>query len=249
MCIAVIKGIAIDLQFTLVYLENFSLDGWFSLLNQGFVEVLNYLTELGHTFDTKKIKRSLRRVRNKYFTKYITGEDQQYFTEEILTETLARNNISLTSEELVTASQLYHTFEFPAWVPYTNINDTLKELSKKYAIGLITNSSEYVTGEILKLLDLEEYFGFIYNNARKPRLTAFKKFQEALQVPFEQLVMIGDDVTTDIIPAQQLGMKTIHSYRGYEYVQTHAKLGIIPDRKITQFQGVVEAVESLDSPY
>ena len=244
-----IKGIAIDLQFTLVYLENFSLDGWFSLLNQGFAEVLDYLTELGHTFDAKKIKGSLRRMRNKYFSKYVTGEDQQYFTEEILTDTFARHGITLPLEELMKCSQLYHQYEIPAWVPFPNITHTLKELSKDYSLGLITNSSEFVTGEILNLLQLSEYFCFIYHNARKPRLTAFKKFQEALQVPFEQLIMIGDDVTTDIIPAQQLGMKTIHSYRGYEYVQHHATLDIIPDRKITRFQGVIEAVESLDSPY
>ncbi len=240
-----IKGIAIDLQFTLVYLEHFSLDGWFSLLNQGFSEVMDYLQELGYLFEPKKLQRTLRRVRNKYFTKYITGEDQQYFTEEILTDTFARNNIHLSSkEELVKCSQLYHQFEIPAWVPFPKIKETLEALSQKFTLGLITNSSEYVTSEILKLHNLTE-FSFIFNNARKPRLTSFKQFQEFLNVPFEQLIMIGDDLTTDIIPAQDLGMKTIHSYRGYEYVLHHATLDVVPDRKITQFQGVIDAIESL----
>lgn len=241
-----IKGIAIDLQFTLVYLDNFSLDGWFSLLNKGFVKVMDYLNELGYTYEPTKLKRILRRVRNKYFSKYITGEDQQYFTEEILRDTFLKNDIQISSEkEFTKCCQLYHKFEIPAWIPFPNVQESLETLSKNYILGLITNSSEYVTSENLKLYNIAQDFKYVYNKARKPRLTAFKKFKEDLNVTFNELVMIGDDLTTDIIPAQQLGMKTIHSFRGYEYVMEHAQLEVVPDRQITQFQKVVEAVESL----
>ncbi len=240
-----IKGIGFDLQFTLVYLENFSLKRWFELFDAGFERVINYLSELGLQYDEKKLKRTLSRMRNRYFAKTIT-EDQQYFTEETLNETFSKCKIALLPEDFTKCVHLYHSAEILAWKSYPKVQDTLKQLSKTYKLAIITNASEYVTNEILKLQKLKRYFGFVFTRARKPRFPSFKEFREAMHANFDELVIIGDDIYADIKPAIQLGMKTIHAYRGYEYLKHHARSKIMPHKKIHKFDEVIKAIEELD---
>ncbi|MFX1453018.1 MAG: hypothetical protein ACFFCM_19445, partial [Promethearchaeota archaeon] len=113
-----IKAIAFDLQFTLVFLKDFTLLKWFQLFDKGFFKVMDYLREHNHSFDQKKLFRTLRRVRNKYFAKTIT-EDQQYFTEEILNDTFLKTNIQVSHENFIKCCQIYHSAEIPAWKPRT----------------------------------------------------------------------------------------------------------------------------------
>lgn len=240
-----IKGIAFDLQFTLVQLEEFSLQRWFWLFDAGFEEVLSYLNELKLSFDEKRLKRTLLRVRNKYFALIITT-DQQYFTEEILTDTFSKNNIVLeTAEQFETCCKLYHSIEIPAWKPYPHVLEILEQLSHQYKLALITNASPYITDEILRLQKMQRFFSVILTKARKPRPEAFHQFREAMDAPFNELIMVGDDVTTDIAPAIELGMRTIHLYRGYEYLQHHANIKLNPDKVIKKFKEIIQAIEEL----
>ncbi|NVM55442.1 MAG: HAD family hydrolase [Candidatus Helarchaeota archaeon] len=241
-----IKGIGFDLQFTIVTLEHFTLERWFRLFDAGFIKVKEYLRALGIEFNQKKLKRTFRRIRNKYFAITIT-EDQQYFTEEILRDTFSKLNITLTSNDFMKCVQLYHSMEIPAWKSLPNAQKTLETLSKNYKLALITNASEYLTHEILQLQKLDDYFHFIFTKARKPRPPAFQQFKEAMHARFDELVMVGDDISADIEPAVKLGMKTIHLYRGYEYLQHHAHIQIKPDKKITRLEDVITAVEELET--
>lgn len=240
-----IKGIAFDLQFTLVRLEDFSLERWFQLFDAGFEEVLIYLTQLGMRFDETHLKRTLRRVRNKYFALIIT-EDQQYFTEEMLRDTFSKCEIVLeTAEQFENCCKLYHSIEIPAWKPFPHVLETLEQLSQDYKLALITNASPYIAEEILRLQKMQQYFSLVLTKARKPRPGAFQEFKEAMDAQFNELIMVGDDVTTDITPAIELGMKTIHTYRGYEYLQHHAEMKIYPDKVIKKFNDIIKAIEEL----
>ncbi|HUY01255.1 MAG TPA: HAD family hydrolase [Candidatus Deferrimicrobium sp.] len=239
-----IKGIGFDLQFTIVYLEHFTLEKWFHLFDAGFAKVIAYLNDLNINFEEKKLKRVLRRIRNKYFALTIT-EDQQYFTEEILKDTFSKMDITLNPDQFIKCIQIYHSIEIPAWKPFPNAQKTLKTLSANYQLALITNASEYVTHEILRLQNMVECFRFIFTKARKPRFPSFKKFQQVLNVPFNEIVMVGDDLAADIVPALKLGMKTIHTYRGYEYLHHHSALNVSPDKRIDAFEDVITAIEEL----
>jgi len=240
-----IKGIAFDLQFTIVYLENFTLGKWFIHFDAGFVKVMDYLTDLGIQYDPKRLKRTLRRIRNKYFALTIT-EDQQYFTEEILRDTFTKREVTLNSEQFTKCVQLYHSVEIPAWKLFPKARDTLAHLSKEYKLALITNASQFVTDAVLKNQQIDQHFDFVYTKARKPRFPAFQKFKEALNANFNELVMVGDDINADIKPAAELGMKTIHAYRGYEYLQHHAQLNVTPNKKIDKFEDVVQTIDELN---
>jgi FMN phosphatase YigB (HAD superfamily) len=242
-----IKGIAFDLQFTLVQLEDFSLEHWFQLFDAGFEEVLGYLNQLGLSFDERRLKQILRRVRNKYFALIITT-DQQYFTEEILGDTFSKSNIALdTADQFENCCKLYHSIEIPAWKPFPYVLETLEQLSRVYNLTLITNASPFITEEILRLQKMQQYFSGVLTKARKPRPGAFHQFKEAMKARFDELIMVGDDITTDIAPAIELGMKTIHTYRGYEYLKHHAEMKVDPDKVINKFEDIIQAIDELKS--
>lgn len=124
-----IKAIGFDLQFTLVFLVDFTLAKWFQLFDGGFLKVIDYLRELNIDFDEKKLIRTLKRIRNRYFARIVT-EEQQYFTEEILNDTFLKNNINLSGEDLTKCYKLYHSVEIAAWKPKQNLKETIETLSK-----------------------------------------------------------------------------------------------------------------------
>jgi HAD superfamily hydrolase (TIGR01509 family) len=241
-----IQGIGFDLQFTIVYLRDFTLGRWFVLFDKGFERVMAYLKELGVNYEPRRLVRILKRTRNKYFAITITKE-QAYYTEEILGDTFKSLSISLSPEQFQNCLQLYHSIEIPAWKPYPNAQKTLKRLAERYELALLTNANEYVAREILKLNDLDTYFSYFYADIRKPRLKGFQQFKDDVNVAFPELCMVGDDIRADIEPAIKLKMKTIHTYRGYEYLQHHADLDIQPDKKVERFEDVPSAIEELDS--
>ncbi|MHA1146282.1 MAG: HAD family hydrolase [Candidatus Helarchaeota archaeon] len=240
-----IKGIAFDLQFTLVHLKDFTLDKWFELFNEGFEQVMIYLKEEGFEFDERKLFLTLKRKRNKFFAITITRE-QKYFTDEILNETFLARGIKLNPEQFSRCVELYHAPEIAAWVPYPNVHETLQVLSKKYPLAIITNATRYVNDEILKKTEMNDFFQVSITDALKPRHEPFLRFKQILSAETPELVMVGDDIKADIEPAINLGMKTIHAYRGYEYLKHHAELSIKADKKIERFEEIVDVVEELN---
>ena len=243
-----IKAIAFDLQFTLVFLPNFSLRRWFQVFDQGFEDVKSFLKDKGFKFDETKLYRTLRRKRNKYFAQTIT-DDQRYYTEEILSATFSKMNIKLNKEDFSKCIQIYHDKEVRAWEPDLTLSPSLqeiiKELSKEYRLAIITNAIQYVADEILKFQGIKDYFELVIADARKPRLPGFKEFQGKINAKMNELVMVGDDIIADIKPAVKIGMKTIHIHRGYEYRVEDAKLKINPDKRIEKLDQIFDALNDL----
>jgi len=75
--------------------------------------------------------------------------------------------------------------EIPIWLVSNNINATR---IKRIAESL---SAPYITG------------------ARKPSRRQLRKAAEAMQLPFEQVAMVGDRLFTDVLAGNRLGMFTI----------------------------------------
>jgi len=239
-----IKAIAFDLQFTLCYIEGFHLGIWFQLFDEGFKDVIKYLREKNISFEEKKLTRTLKRIRNRYFARTISGE-QRYFTEEILKDTFSKMNISISDEEIEKCVLIYHGKEIQSWKPAKNLKSIIEQLSKEYKLAIITNAIDYVGIEILKLLGIHEFFNLIIGDARKPKHDNFIKIQEFMGAEMNELIMVGDDIKADIEPATQLGLKTIHIHRGYEYLRHHAKLNITPDKRITDLNEIFTTIQEL----
>ncbi|QSO50422.1 HAD family hydrolase [Alicyclobacillus curvatus] len=87
--------------------------------------------------------------------------------------------------------------------------DRLKSAGVRFALA--TNSPEPDSRTILGKLGLTGAFELEIFNAKK-QVNApihFRRFQEAFNVPFEQMVSVGDHFRNEIRPAIELGMKTV----------------------------------------
>lgn len=88
----------------------------------------------------------------------------------------------------------------------------LSELKKNYRLGLVTNfygNMKVVLGEF----DLSSYFEAVTESAvvgvRKPDLQIFNLAVKSFDEKAENVVVIGDSYTKDILPAHEMGCHTI----------------------------------------
>jgi HAD superfamily hydrolase (TIGR01549 family) len=99
-----------------------------------------------------------------------------------------------------------------AMQPLPGMKEILPLLAKRYKIGIITNCTADIQYQKLEHLGIADCISHLITSeeigCEKPDtkifFAAFKKMQ---QRP-EELCMIGDDLSADIIPAHQLGMET-----------------------------------------
>lgn len=105
----------------------------------------------------------------------------------------------------------------------------IQQLAKKYNLGIIANQPAKA-GEILKSHDLLKYFkihGFSQAiGMSKPSPAFFHWALEQANCTAANLVMIGDRIDNDILPAKSVGMKTIW------FPVQQAKKGFEPETEI-----------------
>ena len=96
----------------------------------------------------------------------------------------------------------YYTFES---------RGVLEKLKKTVPMALVTNFYGNI-GVVLREFQLDSYFSHVVESAnvgvRKPNPTIFKMGTEALQMKPEDVLVVGDSIEKDIIPAKQVGCKT-----------------------------------------
>ncbi len=107
--------------------------------------------------------------------------------------------------------------------PYPDAEYVLKELRKKYSIGIIANQS--AGGKTrLNIFGLGKYItNYILsaeNGIEKPNPEIFKLALAQANCKPENAVMIGDRLDNDIYTAKKLGMKTVHIKQGFGACQT-----------------------------
>ncbi len=97
----------------------------------------------------------------------------------------------------------------------TNISESrrvLSELKKNHRLGLVTNFYGNMS-VVLKEFDLSSYFETVTESAvvgvRKPDSQIFNLAVNSLDEEAENVVVIGDSYTKDILPAHEMGCHTI----------------------------------------
>lgn len=114
------------------------------------------------------------------------------------------------------ALQAYRS-HMPDIMLYPGVEQLLRRLKQNKKLGLITDGrpegqrakieSLRVATFFEKIIVTDEMGGPAY---RKPNEAAFRLMQHALDVPYEKMVYIGDNINKDFIAPQNLGMKTIY---------------------------------------
>ena len=88
----------------------------------------------------------------------------------------------------------------------------LSELKKNHRIGLVTNFYGNMS-VVLEEFGLSSYFETVTESAvvgvRKPDIEIFNVAVKSLEVKAEEVVVIGDSYTKDILPAHELGCHTV----------------------------------------
>ena len=112
--------------------------------------------------------------------------------------------------------------EKPVWehqyeILYKDTEMCLKDLSQKYKIGVIANQ-EFGTEKRLIDFGIRKYIDVIVASAEegvaKPDKRIFEIALKKAGCKAEQAVMIGDRIDNDIVPAKEIGMKTIWIKQG-----------------------------------
>jgi len=116
--------------------------------------------------------------------------------------------------------------------PYPFTESILEELSKRYKLGIIANQS---VGSAQRLEDwgIGKYFDLVIASAEtgveKPNPDIFKIALERANCLPENAVMVGDRIDNDILPARELGMKTVWVKQGFAKYQPKSD---VPDYTI-----------------
>ena len=112
--------------------------------------------------------------------------------------------------------------DYPEWSPlyeelYPDTMECLRILKKKYKLGIIANQ---IPGAEKRLeeMGIRRYFDVIVSSAEegvaKPDPRIFNIALTRAGCAPEQAVMIGDSIDNDIVPAKQMGMKTVWIRQG-----------------------------------
>ena len=125
----------------------------------------------------------------------------------------------------------------------------VEELSKQYPMVLVTNFYGNMP-VVLKEFGLDTCFKTIIESSvvgiRKPDPALFALGVEALQLPAEEVVVIGDSYRKDIHPSSTLGCRTVWlkniCWEEEPIIEGHSPTAIIGD--ITQLPGTIAHISS-----
>lgn len=166
----------------------------------------------------------------------ITSEnniDPQEFYDKVLE--FAKNDA-----HAVKCAAKYYGVEIPKWNTalehlYPNVDSVLKALSNKYKLGIIANQC-LGAKDRLDNWGIGKYFDVIALSAEegcaKPDLKIFEIALERADCKPDEAVMIGDRLDNDIVPAKQIGMKTIWIKQGFAVDQKAKSAMETPDCEI-----------------
>ena len=140
-------------------------------------------------------------------------------------EKIYEKAISLYKENRKGDLEIMKSYELPILKWHTEDEELypeavtcLEELSKKYKIGIIANQS-LGTADRLEQHGILKYIDLVIASAEegvsKPDRKIFEIALFRAKCKAENAVMIGDRVDNDIVPAKQLGMKTVWIKQGF----------------------------------
>ena len=153
-----------------------------------------------------------------------------------------------TDSYAVRAAALYYGAEIPRWYGeleklYPDTKLILEILSKKYKLGVIANQS-LGTKERLDNWNIGKYFDVVVASAEagcaKPDLKIFNLALEQAGCKPNDAVMIGDRLDNDIVPAKQIGMKTVWVRQGFAKYQIICNESEQPDFIIDSISNILD---------
>ena len=132
--------------------------------------------------------------------------------EQEFSELLKTLNIQESDSLIYQISEIWkkniHNLYFPPI-----IEQCLQELRKEFKLVLLTNTDSFSYDFVKMRYSIENYFDSAIKSFEsgkvKPDATMFNQAIENLQLKPNEVMMCGDSPFNDILPAKQIGMKTL----------------------------------------
>ena len=128
-------------------------------------------------------------------------------------------------------------------IVYPEAEECLRELSKRYKIGIIANQNPG-SRERLKKMGLLKYIDLVISSAEegvaKPDLRIFRIALSRTACKPEEAVMVGDRIDNDIVPAKKLGMKTVWIRQGFGKYYVPDPAAEKPDRTVNSLNELID---------
>jgi putative hydrolase of the HAD superfamily len=135
--------------------------------------------------------------------------------------------------------------------PYAK--EVLKELKKRYLLGIVSNSLGINTRIDLSVTGLIEFFDNITISSdvgkRKPHSYIFKKALDELGIRSEEAVFVGDSISEDIRGAKGAGMKSIlieHDDPFKDFSRKDKDEDVIPDGRIRNLKELIDILKRFE---
>ena len=136
-------------------------------------------------------------------------------------------------------------FELPIF-PLEGALEILSELSGIHQLALVTVGKEVLQMEKLKKAGIDSsLFSKIAISEQRDKKLHYQRIVEQLGYSPSEVVVCGDRVSVDLLPARELGFKTIHMQWGRGAIQPSSQEGI--DYQITALHEVKGIINSLSA--
>jgi len=230
-----VKGIGFDLFGTLVLQERFSFEQcldklYHSLLSSGFVLDQPRFVEVYRQMTRRFLEQATADGRESHNRFWIGGALQVLGYTVAADDPRVQQAVDEYFEPFITCCQLIPG----AW-------EMLTDVAGQYRIALVSNFTHAPAVEqILARVGIGQCFDEILISGeigvRKPHPAMFVELTRRFKLAPEEIVFVGDELQTDILGAQQAGLRTVWmTYR--QQLERPSPLG--------QFLGVAEETEAI----
>lgn len=129
---------------------------------------------------------------------------------------------------------------------FDDVTSVLEKLSKRYHLGVLANQPASKLDR-LKRDGIYAYFDVCLLsdcvNMQKPDIIFFEYALEKIQCDSQNVIMVGDRLDNDIMPAKKAGMKTVRIRQGLNAVQEAFDNTYIPDYEVYSVQELLRLFE------
>ncbi len=127
--------------------------------------------------------------------------------------------------------------------PYPNVKPMLRELKKMgIKLAIVTDAPEVKAYQRLLAMDIEKYFDFVigFEDTEKKKKTKIplKVAIEKLKLKPKEIMVVGDSIKRDVIPARKLDMISVFA----KYGSSENVGKIKPDFEINDFSEILKMI-------
>jgi len=207
-----IKGIIFNLSYTLLHFN----EDWSTVVRQGAEAMSSWYLK------KKRIKHDQNELVEAFISERKAGRvlayqtNQEVIAEDSLNEALKKIKAPQRAFGFIPeATKVYFQFEETHWIPYPDTIETLKQLQiHDYRVGVYTNATDDAfVQRLINQKKLRPWLSPTFSSAewgwRTPKPEPLIMITKRWGITPAETVVVGDTLSTDILGAQNAGMKTV----------------------------------------